>query len=71
MKLKNSVKKWVNLWEVENDGSFLPDELSDHDVALKTLQGDVFSSTITHTKISGEFLADLPLPNILDIFKGG
>ena len=56
MKLKSSVKKWVNLWGVENDGSFLPDELSDHDVVPKTLPGDVFSSTITHMKISKKFM---------------
>ena len=56
MKLKSSVKKWVNLWEVENDGGFLPDELSDHDVVPKTLPGDVFSSTITHMKISKKFM---------------
>ena len=41
---------------VENDGSFLPDELSDHDVVPKTLPGDVFSSIITHMKISRKFM---------------
>ena len=56
MKLKSSVKKWVNLWEVENDGGFLPDELSDHDVVPKTFPGDIFSSTITHMKISKKFM---------------
>ena len=56
MKLKSSVKRWVNLWGGENDGSFLPDELSDHDVVPKTLPGDVFSSTITYMKISKKFM---------------
>ena len=56
MKLKSSVKKWVNLWRVENDGSFLQDELSDNDVVPKTLPGDVFSSTITYMKISKKFM---------------
>ena len=56
MKLKSSVEKLVNLWGVGNDGSFLPDEFSDHDVVPKTLSGDVFSSTITHMKIFREFM---------------
>ena len=30
--------------------------LSDHDMVFKTLPGDVFSSTITHMKISREFM---------------
>ena len=30
--------------------------LSDHDMVFKTLLGDVFSSTITHMKISREFM---------------
>ena len=42
--------------EVENDGSFLLQVLSDHDMVSKTLPGDVFSSTITHMKIFREFM---------------
>ena len=55
-KFKSSLKKWVNLREVKNDGSFFPRELSDHDMVSKTLPGDVFSSTITHMKISKKFM---------------
>ena len=56
IKFKSSLKKWVNLREVKNDGSFFPQELSDHDMVSKTLPGDVFSSTITHMKISRKFM---------------
>ena len=56
MKLKSSLKKWVILREVQNDGGFLQYKLSDHDMVSKTLPGDVFSSTITHMKIFWEFM---------------
>lgn len=56
IKFKSSLKKWLNLREVKNDGSFFPRELSDHDMVSKTLPGDVFSSTITHMKISRKFM---------------
>ena len=56
MKLKSSLKKWVNLQEVQNDGGFLQYKLSDRDMVSKTLPGDVFSSTITHMKIFQKFM---------------
>ena len=56
IKFKSSLKKWVNLREVKNDGGFLQYKLSDHDIVSKTLPGDVFSSTITHMKIFREFM---------------
>ena len=56
IKFKSSLKKWVNLREVKNDGSFFPHELSDHDMVSQTLPEDVFSSTITHMKISRKFM---------------
>ena len=42
--------------EVKNHGCFLEYKLSDHDMVSKTLPGDVFSSTMTHMKISREFM---------------
>ena len=51
MKLKSSLKKWVNLREVQNDGVFLQYKLSDRDMVSKTLPGYVFSSIITHIEI--------------------
>ena len=39
MKLKSSLKKWVNLREVQNDGGFLQYKLSDRDMVYKTLPG--------------------------------
>ena len=56
IKFKSSLKKRVNLREVKNDGGFLQYKLSDYDMVSKTLPGDVFSSTITHMKISREFM---------------
>ena len=56
LKVKSSLKKWVNLWKVQNDGAFLPHEFSDHDMVSKTLPGNVFSPTITHMKISEKFM---------------
>ena len=55
-KLKSSLKKWVNLREVQNDGGFLQYKLSDRDMVSKTLPGDLFSSTITHMKIFQKFM---------------
>ena len=42
--------------------------LSDHDMVFKTLPGDVFSSTITHMKISREFMKFF-FPEILSFFQ--
>ena len=59
LKVKSSFKTWVNLCEVQNDGAFLPHELSDHDMVSKTLPRDVFSPTITHMKIFEKFMKKL------------
>ena len=56
IKFKSSLKKRVNLRGVKNDGGFLQYKLSDHHMVSKTLPGDVFSSAITHMKISREFM---------------
>ena len=72
IKPKSSLKKWVNLREVQNDGDFLQYKLFDRDMVSKTLPGDVFSSTIAHMKIFPkfmkkvfvEFLAFLQIPLI-------
>ena len=59
LKVKSSFKTWVNLWEVQNDGGFLPHEFSDHNMVSKTLPRDVFSPTITHMKIFEKFMKKL------------
>eukprot|EP00493_Phyllostaurus_siculus_P027557 UN27904 len=56
MKVKSSLKKWVNLREVQNDGGFFQYKLSDRDIVPKTVPCDVFSSTVTHMKIFQEFM---------------
>ena len=56
IKFKSSLKKWLNLREVKNDEGFLQYKISDHDMVSKTLPEDVFSSTITHMKISRKFM---------------
>ena len=56
IKFKSWLKKWVNLREVKTDGSFFPQELSDHVMVSKTLPRDVFSPTITHMRISEKFM---------------
>ena len=70
MKLKSWVKKWVDLWSVENDGGFLPKELSDHDMMSTTRPGDVFSSIITHMKISKKFMKEIVF-EVLAFFQIG
>ena len=49
-------------------GAFLQYMLSDHDMVFKTLPKDVFSSTITHMKISREFMKNFFL-EILATFQ--